>query len=119
MANEAFKREFIEKEGFTFVKAEGYLNPIKDEFEAYSRDFIEGGNLRKSWLKITENDSLRKPLQNTGNRIEDGVEIESFHKLIANKNLGKTFALEISVVKEHKDEYIGRINEMLDNFKVR
>jgi hypothetical protein len=118
-ANAAFEREVIEKEGFKFVKEEGYLNPINDKFEAYSRDFIEGGNLRKSWLEITESESLRKPMQNSGKRNENGVEIESFFKTIANKSLGKTFTLEISVVKEHKDEFIGRINRMLENFEVR
>jgi hypothetical protein len=95
------------------------LNPINDKFEAYSRDFIEGGNLRKSWLEVTESESLRKPMQNSSTRDEDGVKIETFFKTIANKELGKTFTLEISVVKQHKEEFIGRINRMLENFEVK
>jgi hypothetical protein len=115
---EAFEREVIEKEGFKFVKAEGYLNPINDKFEAYSREFCEGEKFRKSWLEVTEHDSLRKPLQSSATRTENGVEIESFFKIIANKRLGKTFRLEISVVKDHKDEFMSRINQMLQNFEV-
>jgi hypothetical protein len=118
-ANEAFELETIEKEGFTFLKAEGFLNPINDKFEAYSSEYSEGGIFRKCWLEITEDDSLRKPFQNTSTRTEKGVEIETFFKIIANKSLGKTFKLEISVVKQHKAEFIGRINQMLENFKVR
>jgi hypothetical protein len=118
-ANEAFELEMIEKEGFTFLKSEGFLNPINDKFEAYSSEYSEGGIFRKCWLEITEDDSLRKPFQNTAVRTEKGVEIETFFKIIANKNLGKTFKLEISVVKQHKAEFIGRINQMLENFKVR
>jgi hypothetical protein len=118
-ANEAFELEMIEKEGFTFLKAEGFLNPINDKLEAYSREYSEGGIFRKCWLEITEDDSLRKPFQNTATRTENGTEIETFFKIIANKSLGKTFKLEVSVVKQHKDEFIGRINQMLENFKVR
>ncbi len=115
----AFEREVIEKEGFKFIKAEGFLNPINDKFEAYSREFSEGEKFRKAWLEITESEGLRKPMQNSSKREETGIEIESFFKTIANKNLGKTFTLEISVVKEHKNEFIERINRMLENFEVR
>lgn len=118
-ANTAFDEELVENEDFTLVKPEGFLTPVDRQFEAYSRDWSEGGNFRKAWVNLNIIEGLQKESQITNKRVEKGVEIETIRKKLANKNLGKTFELEASYVTQYKNEYSDKIKEMLASFKLR
>jgi hypothetical protein len=118
-ADAAFEEEIVENKDFTLVKPEGFLTPVDRQFEAYSRDWSEGGNFRRAWVNLNIIDGLHKESQIISKRVEKGVEIETIRKKLANKNLGKTFELEASYVSQYKNEYFDKIKEMLASFKLR
>jgi hypothetical protein len=117
----AFEREELETEIFYLIKPEGYLTPVDRQFEAYSRDYIVAGRLRKSWAKLNIYDEVRKNFQSESEEVdpESEVEILTYRKLIGDKERQKSYEIEASVVKEHKEEFIGKIGEMLNSFKLR
>lgn len=118
-AKAAFEREIVEEEEFILVKPEGFLTPVDRFFEAYSKEFVEGGKKRKSWAKMSIIDSFEKDSQKSFEKTEDEIEIIVFEKLLGNKKHHKTYKLEVFVVKEAKNEYFERVNEMLNSFKLK
>jgi predicted N-acyltransferase len=118
-ASKAFEEEFVENEEFTLLKPAGFLTPVDRQFEAYSKDWSEGGNFRKAWVNLKITNGVKQNSKISNKRTEKGVEIETIRKTLANKNLGKTFELEASYVTQYKNEYFDKIQEMLESFKLR
>ncbi len=118
-ANAAFEAEFIETEEFSLTKPEGYLTPVDKQFEAYSRDWSEGGHFRKSWAKLNIFDSVKKNSKIQTEYASKDVDIIEIRKVISDAKQKKSFELQVSVVKEHQGEYLAKANAMLDSFKLR
>jgi hypothetical protein len=118
-ANVAFEEELVETEEFTLTKPSGYLTPVDKQFEAYSRDWSEGGHFRKSWAKLNILDGVK---QNSKKQMEynsKDVDIIELKRIIGDDKRKKTFELTVSVVKEFRGEYLAKANAMLDSFKLR
>ncbi|MDQ3800557.1 MAG: hypothetical protein M3384_13995 [Acidobacteriota bacterium] len=123
-AAQAFERESIETEDFRLVKPEGFLSVVVDAnseyaFEAYSKDFGAGdaAEYRKATVKIYKNPGRNKRLSGETEKTEKGVTIQTLRKTL--KNNKKSFELEISVLKDYRDEYLNKINEMLNSFSLK
>ena len=119
----AFEREIVETEDFSIVKPEGFLSPVGDDsenaFEAYSTDFGENdaAEYRKATVKIYKNSGQSEDLPAESEKTEKGVTTQVFRKFL--KNNGKSYELEISVLKDYREQYFDKINEMLNSFSVK
>jgi hypothetical protein len=118
-ANEAFEEELVETDEFTLTKPEGYLTPVDKQFEAYSRDWSEGGNFRKSWAKLNILDGIKKNSKKQTEYNSKDIDIIELKRIIGDEKRKQTFELTVSVVKEHKDEYLAKANAMLDSFRLK
>lgn len=122
-AAQAFERETIETEDFRIVKPEGFLNPVSENsenaFEAYSKDYGEAdaAEHRKAVVKIYKTVGQSEDLPAESEKTEKGVTLQTFRKVLEKKE--KSYALEISVVKDYRDEYFDKINEMLSSFSLK
>lgn len=118
-ANAAFEEELVETEEFSLLKPEGYLTPIDKQFEAYSRDWSEGGHFRKSWAKLNILDGVKKNSKKQTEYNSKDVDIIELKRIIGDDKRKQTFEFTVSVVKEFKDEYLEKANQMLDSFKLK
>lgn len=142
-AAEAFEAETIDTSDYSLEKPEGFLHVIGSrdhEFEAYSKEFDESDfRLRRGKIEIdvlTDGDlkSVCDEVRSgtTDLSISDGdrgirwVECEE----AANENAFKVFykivdtprgiyRLRFAVISKHVDDYLRRINETLDSFRVK
>jgi hypothetical protein len=124
-AAQAFEREIVETEDFRLVKPEGFLsvagaNP-EYAFEAYSKDFGAGEaeEYRRATVKIYKNPERSERLPDETEKTEKGVTIQTLRKTLKNNESGAFFELEISVLKDYRDEYSDKINEMLGSFSLK
>jgi hypothetical protein len=124
-AAQAFEREIVETEDFKIVKPEGFLNPINENsgyaFEAYTKDFDESdaAEHRKAVARIYKNPGQSENLPAESEKIEKGVAIQTFRKVLKNNKSGAVYELEISVLKNYREQYLDKINEMLNSFSVK
>jgi hypothetical protein len=124
-AARAFEREVIETEDFRLVKPEGFLNPVNGNseyaFEAYSKDFGEDDAAEyrqaEAVVRVHQNSEPSENLPAENEKIEKGVTIQTFHKLLRHDE--KAYELEISVLKEKREQYLDKINEMLNSFSLK
>jgi len=124
-AARAFEREIIETGDFRIVKPEGFLNPISENseyaFEAYSKDFGEDDaadyRQARAIIKIYKNPEPGENSETESEKTEKGVTLQTFHKIL--KNDDKVYELEISVLKEYREQYFDKINEMLNSFSLK
>ena len=123
-AAQAFEREAVETEDFRIVKPEGFLNLLsrdsENAFEAYSKDFgaADAEEYRKAVVKIyVTGDGQSEDLPAESEETEKGVVIQTFRKVLRNSE--KSYTLEISVLKDYRDEYLDKINEMLGSFALK
>jgi hypothetical protein len=123
-AARAFEREVVEAEDFSIVKPEGFLSPAgensENAFEAYSKDFGENdaaAEYRKATVKIYKKSGQSERLPSESEKTEKGVTIQTFRKML--KNNEKSYELEISVLKDYREQYFDKINEMLSSFSVK
>jgi hypothetical protein len=124
-AARAFEKEVIETEDFSLVKPEGFLHPLNDDseyaFEAYSKEFGEDGAAAKmrrarAIVRINESYGQATDVVTETERDENGAQLQTFRKVLKNR---KIFELEISVLREYKEQYLDKINEMLDSFTLK
>lgn len=125
-AKRAYEQEIVETEQFTITKPEGFIIPIKEEsefvFETYSKDFgeDESGKFNQCWAFIREKEATEKKAEvSESEKIEDGVTIKVFEKILLNQNLNKTYELEILVLPEYYEQYSDRIKLMLNSFSLK
>jgi hypothetical protein len=118
-ASKAFEVEVVETDEFKLVKPEGFLTPVDRQFEAYSKDWSDGGNFRRAWINLHINDGLQKETETRSRRTEKDTEIETVKKKLANKESKKTFELEASFVTQYREEYQEKIQEMMESFTLK
>jgi hypothetical protein len=136
----AFEEEKIEGDGFSLIKPDGFLhnlNVSRDcEFEAYSKEFgeDEAANRRRALLKLqlTTDDigSVRKAIRATAEsiaedpesgvleveRTDEGLPVNVFYRF--EKKNGKLFELQAVVLREHKDDYLRKIQRAFESFQL-
>lgn len=123
-AARAFEKETIETEDFSIIKPEGLLSVVIDEnseyaFEAYSKDFgeNEASEFRKMTARIYKNPERGEDFSGETEKTEKGVTIQTFGKIL--KTDEKSYELEISVLKDYREQYFDKINEMLNSFSLK
>ncbi len=145
----AFEPELIDTDEFSIKKCAGFINPLNGDkehaFEAYSKDFGTDAaqNMRQvsarisvfpdaDFDKICEGakqsvtDIISETSAGSGDSrtcvieaesAEKGVPVEAYYKIAAGNS--KIYELKISVLPEHKGEYLHRIEEMIGSFSVK
>lgn len=148
-AARAYEPEVIETDDFFILKPEGFINPLNGDnefaFLAYSKEFGTGGteDIREASARISvyvddnfddicdrAKESVTeiisaKSYQSGGSRHyiiaaeseENGKPIGVYFKIATNDP--KVYTLHISVLSEHKENYLRRIEEMIDSFVVK
>ncbi|MGI8410254.1 MAG: hypothetical protein ACR2M8_10295 [Pyrinomonadaceae bacterium] len=148
-AARAYEPELIETDEFFILKPEGFINPLNDErkfaFIAYSKEFGMGAaeNIRQASARIRVFDDAdfdvicervkqsvtniisEMPTVSGGSQTclieargeENGVPIEKYYKIVSGDS--KIYNLEISVLLEHKHDYLRRIKDMVESFAVK
>lgn len=143
-AADAFEAEIIETQRYSLHKPEGFLHVIGDsdhEIMAYSRDFGLGDKIgiRRATIEldIFPGDDLAMirdaviqaaTASRPGTVTENAYEFETdetvnefaflaFYKIVAGRS--ETYRLRFSVLSEHSDDYLRKIDETLDGFTVQ
>jgi hypothetical protein len=119
-AFEAYTKEFGKNDADEFRQAWANLIVISDlRFESV----IE--NIRKSGGKILTEKFLGDASEKQriclieSETIEKNADVKIFHKVIENNEHHKIFQLRISVLGAYQENYVERINEMLESFVVK
>jgi hypothetical protein len=137
----AYEEEKIEGDGFSLIKPDGFLHKMNtsdgSDFEAYSKDFgIDNAeNRHRAILKLqsTGDDiaSVRKAIRATAEsiaedpesgvleveRTDDGFPVNAFYKF--EKNNGKLYELQAVVLREHKDDYLRKVQRLFESLQIR
>lgn len=147
-AAQAYKAEFIDGDGFSITKPEGFIYPLNGDspfsLEAYTKEFGNPPNERlrrasvelrvfkgadvKEVVDIVRSSAVlvvseRKSLENGSVHVleteetTDKSDVSAFHKIVDGDT--RVFHLRAWVLREHKDEFSGRIEEMLESFTVK
>ncbi len=148
-AARAYEPEIIEIDAFTVLKPEGFINPLDDSqeyaFLAFSKEYgIEAAeNLRQVEARISvfpeysfdaicerakqsviaiiseKTDQIHgsKTCEITAESGRKGVPTNEYLKIAAGWE--KIYQLQISVLSEHKDDYLRRIEEMMESFELK
>lgn len=143
VTGQAFEPETFETADFSIFKPEGFIHPVEEKpahaFEAYSREFGKksAGNIRQVRAIVDVFPIGAKPAEKgakipaeynmPGQHIyyvetefeEAGAVLQSIRKVIEVAATGKVYQLEITALKELKDEFMLRIDEMLNSFQVK
>lgn len=144
----AYEREIIHNDEFSIIKPEGFISPAdggEAAFAAYSMEFGSGSgeNVRRASAKVrlyrgerlesvvhrilgasedSGDSGAAKPIDNKARIIEreevvDGCTVAAIYKLIDGGAVG-TFELAILILPDYRGEYLPKIDEMLNTFKV-
>jgi hypothetical protein len=137
----AFEQEPIIAPGFSIIKPEGFIHPLESPsgaaFEAYSKEFgkNENENTRRAWIKLQvtgdELDAVKRAIKAAAEsiaedpeaevmeveRTENGLPVNAFYKFIADGE--KLYELQAVVLREHKDDYLRKIQVAFESFRVR
>lgn len=143
-AADAFEAELIETERYTLQKPEGFLHVIGDEqheLSAYSREIgkndysatrqatIELDIYRDSDLSTVRDEVIRAGTRsNVTSETPTTVEIDSeesaneialrvLYKIVSHGN--DVYRLRFAVIPEHQDEYLRKIEETFDSFRLK
>lgn len=125
-ASEAYEQESVETEHFRIIKPESFIIPVKENsefaFETYSKDYGEDltEKFRQSWAVVREKNGVEFDTDALeSERVEDNVTIKTFTKTLVDKDLDKSFELEISLLPEYEEKYADGIKLMLDSFHLK
>lgn len=124
----AYEPEEIETENFRLVKPEGFLHPLDDNspyaFEAKSKEFGEDEAAKmyqaRAFVKVYENpDGAKTDRIVETERTENGVAIQTFRKVLRRGTDDEFYELEVEVLSDYREKYIGRINQLLESFTLK
>ena len=139
-AARAFEEERIETSSFSIIKPEGFIHPLNHEngaaFEAYSKEFgkNENENTRRAWIKVQVTDDdlglVKKAIKAAATsvaedpeadvmeieRTEGGVAVNAFYKF--ERAGDRLYELQAVVLREHKDDYLRKIQRAFESFKL-
>jgi hypothetical protein len=122
----AYERETIETEDFVLIKPEGFLHPFKEDsefaFEAYTKEFGEDDAAKmhqaRAHVKVYENPPGAKLDEIVeSEKKENGVPVRTFRRVLRKNN--KFYELEVSVLSDYRENYLERINEMVESFSLK
>ena len=136
----AFEEEKIEGDGFSLIKPDGFLHKMNHaggcDFEAlFGRFGVDSAeNRHRAILKLqsTGDDtaSVRKAIRATAEsiaedpesgileveRTDDGFPVNAFYKF--EKSNGRLFELQAVVLREHKDDYLRKVQRLFESFQI-
>ncbi len=123
----AYEQETFTNEHFTIIKPEQFIIPVKAasefDFECYSKDFAEdeAEKFNQCWAVVRVRDGIIKEETETfeSDKIEDGVTIKTFCKVLPDNHLNKSFELEIFLLPEYQEKYSEGIDLMLKSFALQ
>lgn len=145
----AYEREKIDTPEFSIVKPEGFICPVdySEEllFAAYSKEYgreqAEGVRQASAEIEAFERANFDEICERVriesshvisedlgtlsgakcriiaAERIDNGITLDAVHKIMARD--GKVYELAVSVLPEHKDDYLRRIDELVDSFRLK
>ena len=137
----AYEEERIEGNGFSLIKPDGFLHNLhaRDgaDFEAYSKEFgkDDASSYRQATLKLQRASddiaSVQKAIRATADsiaqdpesgvleveRTDDGFPVNVFYKF--ENNNGKLYELQAVVLREHKEDYLRRIQRLFESFRIK
>jgi len=143
-AADAFEAELIETESYSLRKPEGFLHVLGDpqhDFNAHTSEFSEEENsqVRRAAIEIDVvrdrslsevRDQIRKKAESSEIRNETEADIElvadetanqtavsAFYKIVSGGS--SIYRLRFAVVAAQKKEFLLRIEETLDSFKIK
>jgi hypothetical protein len=148
-AAKAFEREEVETPEFSLVKPEGFLAPVDPAegtlFSAYSKEFgrDDAGRVRQGTIELRrfDNANLEEVCERVKAESSDLIEeqfgvineakcanivvagrvsdvpVHTFHKMIAARDA--VFQLSVTVLPDHKEDYLRRIDELLASFTLK
>lgn len=145
----AYEPEDIETDEFSIRKPEGFLHPLNNDnglpFEAYTKEFgeDEARKIRHAWAELEVHEGgdpagileeIKRSAENVlteetikmgdrkahlidTERLENGVPVTTLYKITAGGS--KVYEMRISVLDEQKDDYLRKIEEMRDSFRLK
>jgi len=148
-AAKAFEREEVDTPEFSLVKPGGFLAPVDPAdgtlFSAYSKDFgrDDAGRVRQAAFEVRRFDNANlediceRAKLDSSNLIEEqfgvingsicanivvassvgDVPVMIYHKIAAGRDA--VFQLSATVLPDHKEDYLRRIDELLASFTLK
>jgi hypothetical protein len=124
-AQAAYELEVFDNGEFTVTKPEGFIIPFNEKspyaFEAYSKDFgdDDARKFNQCQATVSVKSGFKKNSLIKSKKNEKDVLIQVFTKTLGNKKSNKTYELEISLLDEYKEQYLEKIEAMLDSFALK
>jgi hypothetical protein len=140
-AARAFDEELIDKDDFTLIKPEGFLHVLNDDsgraFTAYSREFgkDEASDQRRAWIKLQKTvdsvQDVRRAIKAAAESLAEDVEakvieveraeagrpVNAFYKFASRG--GTLYELQAVVLREHRDEFLRKIQRSFESFRLK
>jgi hypothetical protein len=116
---EAYSREYGEKKARNIRCAQAFLTGAKNlNFDAEcERAKKSAGKILSE--RVLENDDERVFLLESEEKGEDDFPVIVFRKIVESRARGKTYDLKVSVLQSLRDVYIHKVNEMINNFRLK
>lgn len=125
-AREAYEQETFENEYYRITKPNDFIIPVKEgsesKFETYSKEFGEddADKLNQCRATVNEKDVVKyDPAVLETERVEQNITVKTVSKTLVNKELNKSFELEISVLPDYEEKFADAIKLMLDSFSLK
>ena len=125
-AREAYEQETFENEYYRITKPNDFIIPVKEgsesKFETYSKEFgeDEADKLNQCRATVNEKDGVKyDPAVLETERVEQNITVKTVSKTLVNKELNKSFELEISVLADYEEKFADAIKLMLDSFSLK
>ncbi len=119
-AFEAYTKEFGKNDADEFRQAWANLVATSD-----SRFETAIENIKKTGVKILSEKFLENASEEQkiclieGEKVEKGIAVKKFYKIIESPKRHKIYQLQISVLDAYQENYANRITEMLESFVVK
>lgn len=119
-AFEAYSKEYGEKKERNIWRAQVYLTvseglnftPISENAKAEADKIL--------LEEIVKDAPAGQKIQLLkGEKVEDNVSFYVFHKIVESKKQKKTFDLQVKILKAFQDDYLGRVEEMSNSFRLK
>ncbi len=119
-AFEAYSKEYGEKKERNIWRAQVYLTISE------GLNFIQVGENAKSETDKILSEEIAKDAPAgqkirllEGEKIEDDVSFYVFHKIVESKKQQKVYDLQVKILKAFQDEYLSRVEEMSNSFRLK
>lgn len=119
-AFEAYSKAYGERRERNTWRAQAYLTVFDDlVFDAELEKIrLETGEIISEKI-ISEASSDEKALLMQSTVIIDEKEFNEFHKIVESRRQNKTYDLKILVLKNYREEFLGRVDELVNSFQLK